>query len=89
MDQDTHSPFNFGDHVRYCGRQMRRAPVGTGKSSIVLVPGMTGVIIASPGAQAGDGWRCQAQFPNGFQLEITQANLVEFRLGMGNPCPGQ
>ena len=89
MDQDTQLPFHVGDHVCYVGGKMRKAPVGAGRCSVVLVPGMTGVIIASPGALAGDGaatlhsWRCQAQFPNGFQLDITNANFVDFRLGRG------
>lgn len=88
MDQDTQpAPFNLGDHLCYVGPQQRRElPVGRqGCTELVLTHGMVGVIILSSGDLAGqDGtapkpWRCQAQFRNGFQLNITPQNRFAFK----------
>ena len=79
MDQDTKpAPFNVGDHVRYVAAQRRGLPAGQGnETELVLTPGMEGVILLSTGALSDQGaaapnpWRCQVQFQNGFQLDIT------------------
>jgi hypothetical protein len=88
MSQDTkHAPFNLGDHVRYVGAQRRALPAGQGKETeVVLAPGMEGVIILSTGALSDQGaaapnpWRCQVQFQNGFQIDITPENRADFAL---------
>ena len=85
MDQSTQTaPFNVGDHVRYVGAQQRAVPAGAGKSEVVMVWGMAGVVIASsgplPGQQtsAARPWRCQVQFRNGFQVDLTPDNRADF-----------
>ena len=88
MSQDTKpAPFNVGDHVRYVAAQ-RLEPSGQG-NEVVLVPGMEGVIVLSSGAFSGEGaaapapWRCQIQFQNGFQLDITPDNCSDFEKARG------
>jgi hypothetical protein len=89
MSQDTKpAPFNAGDHLRYVAVQRRAAPSGQG-SEWVLAPGMEGVIVLSTGAFSAEGeaapkpWRCQVQFQNGFQLDITPANRADFETTKG------
>jgi hypothetical protein len=86
MSQDTKpAPFNTGDHVRYVAAQPRAAPSGQG-NEIVLAHGMVGVIVLSTGAFSEEGevasepWRCQVQFQNGFQFDITPANRADFEM---------
>lgn len=62
-------------------------PAGNGnEAELVLVPGMEGVILLSTGAFSEDGvaapkpWRCQVQFQNGFQLDITPDNCADFEM---------
>jgi len=89
MNQDTKpAPFNVGDHVRYVAGQKRALPAGVGNvAEQVLAPGMEGVIMLSTGALSGQGaaapnaWRCQVQFQNGFQLDITPENRADFKVG--------
>jgi hypothetical protein len=91
MDQDTKpAPFNVGDHVRYVGEGRAAVPAGQGnKTDLLLAPGMEGVILLSTGALSGQGaaapnpWHCQVQFPNGFQLDITPENCVDFEVARG------
>ena len=88
MNQDTKpAPFNVGDHVRYIATQRRELPAGHGhESELVLVPGMEGVIVLSTGALSEQGaaapkpWRCQVQFQNGFQVDITPENRADFEV---------
>ena len=88
MNQDTKpAPFSLGDHVCYIADQRRAMPGGPGHDSeLVLAPGMVGVIILSTGALSKEGaaapnpWRCQVQFQNGFQLEVTPANCADFEM---------
>ena len=95
MDQDTKpAPFNVGDHVRYVAAQRRALPAGQGnETELVLAPGMDGVILLSTaalsdqGAAAPNPWRCQIQFQNGFQLEITPDNRADFEMAHGSGSP--
>jgi hypothetical protein len=100
MDQDTKdqdtkpAPFNVGDHVRYVGAQRRALPAGQGnEAELVLVPGMEGVILMSTGALSSLGpaapnpWRCQVQFQNGFQLDITPESRADFEVVRGAGAP--
>jgi len=95
MDQDTKpAPFNMGDHVRYVAAHKRALPAGQGhKTEQVLAPGMEGVIILSTGAFSDEGaaapnpWRCQVQFQNGFQLDITPDNCADFQMAHGSGSP--
>lgn len=88
MNQNTiPAPFNVGDHVRYTANPRRTVPAGKGTSQdLVLTPGMEGVVVLSTGALSPDGaaapnpWRCQVQFPNGFQLDITPENYSDFTM---------
>jgi hypothetical protein len=88
MSQDSKpSPFNLGDHVRYVAARRHVVPGGHGnEKELVLAPGMEGVIVLSTGALSHEGaaapnpWRCQVQFHNGFQLDITPDNCVEFEM---------
>ena len=95
MNQDTKpAPFNVGDHVRYIAGQKRALPAGQGnQKELVLTPGMEGVILISTGALSDQGtaapkpWRCQVQFQNGFQLDITPDNCADFELAHGSGSP--
>ncbi len=95
MDQDTKpAPFNVGDHVRYIGSQRQELAAGQGtETELVLVPGMTGVILLSTGtfacqtAAAPKPWRCQVQFPNGFQIDINPENIADFEVAHGAGAP--
>jgi|SRR5438876_105291 len=95
MDQDTKpAPFNVGDHVRYVAAQRRGLPAGQGnETELVLTPGMEGVILLSTGALSDQGaaapnpWRCQVQFQNGFQLDITPENRADFEVVRGASSP--
>lgn len=95
MDQDTKpAPFNVGDHVRYVAAQRRALPAGQGnETELVLAPGMEGVILLSTGAHSDQGaaapnpWRCQIQFQNGFQLEITPDNRADFEMAHASGSP--
>jgi len=87
LDQNTHpAPFNLGDHLCYVGSPQWRAlsVEPKGSAELVLAPGMVGVVILSSGALAGIGtgasqpWRCQAQFHNGLQRDITPYNRSDF-----------
>lgn len=87
MDQNTHAaPFNVGDHLCYIGSpQRRQLPAGHGLNpEVVLTWGMVGVVILSSGdlaaedAAASEPWRCQVQFRNGFQVDITRYNRCDF-----------
>jgi hypothetical protein len=92
MNQDTKpAPFNLGDHVRYVAAR-RALPAGQGnEAEQVLAPGMEGVILLSTGALSDQGaaapkpWRCQVQFQNGFQLDITPDNCADFEVAQGSP----
>ncbi len=84
MSQDTKpAPFNLGDHVRYVAPEQRVTSSRQG-SEIILAPGMRGIIMLSTGAFSDEGqaapkpWRCQVQFQNGFQFDITPDNLADF-----------
>jgi len=91
MDQDTKpAPFNVGDHVRYVAARRRALPAGQGhEAEQVLAPGMEGVILLSTGAFSEQGaaapkpWRCQVQFQNGFQFDITPENRADFEPARG------
>ena len=92
MSQDTKpTPFNVGDHLRYVAGQ-RLEPNVQGNET-VLVPGMEGVIVLSSGAFSNEGaaapepWRCQIQFQNGFQLDITPENRADFEPTNGSGLP--
>ena len=95
MSQDTKpAPFNIGDHVRYVGAQKRALQAGQGHGTEqVLAPGMEGVILLSTGALSEEGaaapnpWHCGVQFQNGFQLEITPENCVDFEMTHGSGLP--
>jgi hypothetical protein len=95
MDQDTKpAPFNVGDHVRYVAAQSRAVPAGQGNATeLVLTSGMEGVILLSTGALSAQGaaapkpWRCQVQFQNGFQLDITPQNRADFEVVRGAASP--
>jgi hypothetical protein len=95
MSQDTKpAPFNLGDHVRYVAAQRRALPTGQGNpTELVLAPGMEGVILLSTGAFSDEGaaapnpWRCQVQFQNGFQLDITPENRADFEMTHGSKSP--
>jgi hypothetical protein len=95
MNQDSKpAPFNVGDHVRYVAAQRRALPAGAGnEAELVLASGMEGVILLSTGAFADQGaaapnpWRCQVQFQNGFQLDITPVNRADFELAHGSGAP--
>src|ERR1700692_3432207 len=95
MNQDTKpAPFNLGDHVRYVAAQRRALPAGQGnESELVLAPGMEGVVLLSTGALSEQGaaapkpWRCQVQFQNGFQLDITPENRADFEVARGPGSP--
>jgi hypothetical protein len=95
MDQDTKpAPFNLGDHVRYIAAQRRGLEAGQGNDTeLVLVSGMTGVVLLSTGALAGQTttspkpWRCQVQFENGFQFDITPENCADFEVAGGAGAP--
>lgn len=89
MDQNTYAaPFNLGDHVCYVGSPQRREPPAGPKRSreLMLTGGMVGVVILSSGDLAGEDaaasrpWLCQAQFRNGFQLDITPQNRADFEV---------
>ena len=91
MNQDTKpAPFNVGDHVRYLAGQRRALPVGEGnETELVLAAGMEGVILISTGSLSDQGaaapnpWRCQVQFENGFQLDVTPENVADFEVVRG------
>ncbi len=91
MDQNTKpAPFSVGDHVRYIAAQRRELAANQGhETELVLVPGMTGVVMLSTGALAGQTaaspkpWRCQVQFQNGFQFDITPENCSDFEVARG------
>src|SRR5258708_3173039 len=93
MSQDTKPPpFNFGNPVRYGAAKRLALPAGQGnESELVLVPGMEGVILISPGALSDQGavapnpWHCRVQFQNGFQLDITPENLADFEVDSAVP----
>src|ERR1700688_354234 len=95
MHQDTKpAPFNVGDHVRYVAAQKRALPAGQGNAAEqVLAPGMAGVILLSTGALSEQGaaapnpWRCQVQFQNGFQFDITPDNCADFQMTHGSGSP--
>ena len=97
MSQDTKpAPFNTGDHVRYIAARKRAVPAGQeNELNQVLVTGMVGVIILSTGSLSAEGaaapkpWRCQLQFQNGFQLDITPDNCTDFEMAhdTGSPTP--
>ena len=95
MDQDTKpAPFNVGDHVRYVAAERRALPAGQGnETELVLAPGMEGVILLSTGAFSDEGaaapkpWRCQVQFQNGFQLDITPDNCADFEMAHDSGSP--
>jgi len=95
MNQDTKpAPFNVGDHVRYLAEQQHEVPTGLGNNSeLVLVPGMIGVIVLSTGAFSEEGesapkpWRCQVQFQNGFQLDITPNQSADFEMATDPVSP--
>jgi hypothetical protein len=88
MSQDTKpAPFNLGDHVRYVAASRRALRAGEGNEpELVLATGMEGVIFLSTGALSDEGaaaprpWRCQVQFQNGFQLDITPDNVGDFEM---------
>ncbi len=97
MNQDTKPAlFNVGDHVRYVASQRRALPAGKeNETELVLAPGMEGVILLSTGAFSEEGeaaptkpWRCQVQFQNGFQLDITPENCADFEMAhdAGSPA---
>jgi hypothetical protein len=95
MRQDTkHAPFNTGDHVRYVAAHRHALPTGAGaEKNLVLAAGMEGVILLSTGsfsdqdAKGLSPWRCQVQFPNGYQLDITPANHADFEVVGGAGVP--
>jgi hypothetical protein len=94
MSQDTKpAPFNTGDHVRYVGAQRRAVPGQGNDMNQVLVTGMVGVIVLSTGALSSEGaaapnpWRCQIQFQNGFQVDITPDNCADFEMAHGSGSP--
>ena len=95
MDQNTKpAPFGVGDHVRYIAEQRRELAGSQGhEAELVLVPGMTGVILLSTGAFAGqtasspNPWRCQVQFQNGFQFDITSKNCSDFEVAHDAGAP--
>ena len=95
MSQDTKpAQFNVGDHVRYVAAQRRVLPAGRGsETELVLTPGMEGVVLLSTGALSDEGaaapnpWRCQVQFKNGFQLDITPDNCADFEMADGSGSP--
>ncbi len=95
MNQDTKpAPFNVGDHVRYVAEQRRKLPAGSGNGTeLVLAPGMEGVILLSTGALSEQGtkapnpWHCKVQFQNGFQLDISPDNCVDFEATHGVSTP--
>jgi hypothetical protein len=69
-------------------------PTGQGNGTkVMLVPGMTGVIMLSTGALAGQTaaspkpWHCQVQFPNGFQFDTTPENSCDFEMSHGAGAP--
>jgi len=87
MDQNTHpAPFNLGDHLCYVGSSQWREPPVVPKRNpeLVLTWGMVGVVILSSSDLAGEGvatsrpWRCQVQFRNGLQHDITPLNHSDF-----------
>jgi hypothetical protein len=86
MDQNTHTaPFNLGDHLCYVGSSQWRAPPAGPKRNpeLVLTRGMVGVVILSSGDLVGEEalsqpWRCQVQFRNGLQRDITPHNHADF-----------
>ena len=84
MGQDTKpAPFNVGDHVRYIGSRKHSLQSGT---EPVLVKDMEGVILISTGMLSEEGetapnpWHCRVQFQNGFQFDITPANIGDFEM---------
>jgi hypothetical protein len=95
MNQDTKpAPFNVGDHVRYIAAQKHDVPTGQGNQmDQVLTAGMEGVILISTGSLSDQGaaapspWRCQVQFANGFQLDITPDNVSAFEVVGGVAAP--
>jgi hypothetical protein len=87
MDHNTHTPpFNLGDHLCYVGSsQWREPPPGPKRDpELVLTWGMVGVVILSSGDLVGEdaaesqSWRCQVQFRNGLQRDITAHNHSDF-----------
>ena len=95
MIQDTKpAPFNVGDHVRYVAAQRRAVPASQGNAmELVLTPGMVGVIFLSTGGFSDEGaaapnpWRCQVQFQNGSQFDITPDNCADFKMAHGSGSP--
>jgi hypothetical protein len=95
MNQDTKpAPFNVGDHIRYVAAQRRALPGCQGnEAEMIIAPGMEGVILLSTGAFSDEGtaapnpWRCQVQFQNGFQLDITPDNYADFEKTQGPGSP--
>jgi len=87
MEQSTSpAPFNLGDHLCYVGSsQWREPPAGPKRNpELVLTSGMVGVVILSSGDLVGEEaalsqpWRCQVQFRNGLQRDITPHNHADF-----------
>jgi hypothetical protein len=80
------APFGLGDHLCYVGSsQWREPPAGPNRNpALVLTRGMMGVVILSSGdlvgedAGASQPWRCQVQFRNGLQRDITPHNHSDF-----------
>jgi hypothetical protein len=92
MSQDTKpAPFKLGDQVRYVAAERRAVPAGQGnETEQVLAPGMEGVILLSTGAFSDEDaapWRCQIQFQNGFQLDITPENHADLEVARGAVSP--
>ncbi len=94
MDEDTKpAPFGLGDHVRYIAAQSLELPASSVHRKVMLVPGMTGVVMLSTGAFAGQTaasprpWHCQVQFPNGCQCDITPENRGDFEMAHGAGTP--
>jgi hypothetical protein len=92
MSQDTKpAPFNLGDHVRYVAAQRRAVPAGQGnETEQVLALGMESDILLSTGAFSDEDaapWRCQVQFQNGFQVDITPENRADFEVARGAGSP--
>ena len=68
---------NTADAALLCHDPTIEYALPAGQTEQLLVPGMEGVIMLSTGdlsdqgAAAPNPWRCQVQFQNGFQLDIT------------------
>ncbi len=95
MNQHTKpAPFNVGDHIRYVAAHRLVLPAGQGsETELVLSPGMEGVILLTRGVlsdqdgAAANPWRCQVQFENGFQFDITTENRADFEVTRGAGSP--